>query len=86
MGLRLVLLLEFCILSKRMKNLKRCDFFSPLNYAQDFNVILRCEICGSILAFPYFLIENVDREGIPYNFWINICPPLESGLCFIHSK
>lgn len=42
-------------------------------------------ICGSILAFPYFLIENIDEEGIPYKIWINICPSLEQGLFAIDS-
>lgn len=48
---------------------------------------LNCDvgICGSILAFPYFLIENIDQEGIPYKIWINIRPPLEPGFSAIDS-
>ncbi|XP_060180590.1 hydrolase 3-like [Lycium barbarum] len=40
------------------------------------------KVTGSILAYPYFLIRNIDidEEGLAYKIWVNICPPLESGL------
>lgn len=40
------------------------------------------KITGSILAYPYFLFPNIDvnKESVAYKIWVNICPPLESGL------
>ncbi|CAN4093003.1 unnamed protein product [Withania somnifera] len=40
------------------------------------------KITGSILAYPYFLIRDIDidEEGLAYKIWVNICPPLESRL------
>ncbi|KAJ8547388.1 hypothetical protein K7X08_010974 [Anisodus acutangulus] len=40
------------------------------------------KITGSIFAYPYFLIRNIDidEEGLAYKIWVNICPQLESGL------
>ncbi|XP_055811884.1 tabersonine synthase-like [Solanum dulcamara] len=40
------------------------------------------KITGSIFAYPYFLIRDIDidEQGLAYKIWVNICPPLESGL------
>ncbi|OIT19380.1 PREDICTED: 2-hydroxyisoflavanone dehydratase-like [Nicotiana attenuata] len=40
------------------------------------------KITGSIFAYPYFLFPNIDidEEGQANKIWVNICPPLESGL------
>lgn len=43
----------------------------------------KVKITGSIFAYPYFLIRDIDidEEGLAYKIWVNICPPLdESGL------
>ncbi|KAF3639651.1 putative carboxylesterase 13-like isoform 1 [Capsicum annuum] len=40
------------------------------------------KITGSIFAYPYFLIRDIeiDEEGLAYKIWVNICPPLEPGI------
>ncbi|KAK4355628.1 hypothetical protein RND71_024599 [Anisodus tanguticus] len=41
------------------------------------------KITGSIFAYPYFLIRDIDinEEELAYKIWVNICLPLEnSGL------
>lgn len=37
------------------------------------------KITGSIFAFPYFLIRDIDidEEGLAYKIWVNICPESE---------
>ncbi|PHU21902.1 hypothetical protein BC332_07009 [Capsicum chinense] len=42
----------------------------------------KVKVTGSILAYPYFLFSDidVDEKGFAYKIWVNICPPLESGL------